>query len=40
MVLRHEQHTLELTEEFASDLSVEQLVDFCRQSVQRLRSSE
>jgi len=30
-------HTLELTEEFASDLSAEQLVDFCRRSLQRLR---
>ena len=29
-----EQHTLELTEMFASDLSVEQLVDFCRRSLQ------
>lgn len=33
-----ERHTLVLTEEFASDLSVEQLVDFCRQSSQRLRA--
>ena len=29
-----EQHTLELTEMFASDLSIEQLVDFCRHSLQ------
>ena len=29
-----EQHTLEMTEMFASDLSVDQLVDFCRQSSQ------
>jgi chemotaxis protein methyltransferase CheR len=28
-----EQHTLELTEVFASDLSAEQLVDFCRHSL-------
>ena len=35
-----ERHTLVLTEEFASDLSVEQLVDFCRQSSQRLRGGE
>jgi len=28
-----EQHTLELTEMFASDLSIEQLVDFCRRSL-------
>lgn len=33
-----ERHTLVLTEEFASDLSAEQLVDFCRQSSQRLRA--
>ena len=32
-----ERHTLELTEEFASELSVEQLVDFCRRSLQRLK---
>ena len=32
-----ERHTLELTEEFASDSSAEQLVDFCRSSLQRLR---
>ena len=32
-----DRHTLELTEEFASDLSAEQLVDFCRSSLQRLR---
>jgi chemotaxis protein methyltransferase CheR len=29
-----EQHTLDLTEMFASDLSVEQLVDFCRRSLE------
>jgi len=32
-----DRHTLELTEEFASDLSAEQLVNFCRSSLQRLR---
>ena len=32
-----ERHTLELTEEFASDLSAEQLVGFCRDSLERLR---
>jgi chemotaxis protein methyltransferase CheR len=32
-----EQHTLELTEEFASDLTAEQLVEFCRDSLRRLR---
>jgi chemotaxis protein methyltransferase CheR len=35
-----EQHTLELTEMFASDLSVEQLVDFCRRSLQLPDASE
>ena len=35
-----ERHTLELTEEFASDLSAEQLVAFCRESLQRLRILE
>jgi chemotaxis protein methyltransferase CheR len=40
MVRRHERRTLEFTQEFASDLTAEQLVDFCRRSVQRLRSSE
>ena len=35
-----ERHTLELTEEFASELSVEQLVDFCRRSLERLKSRE
>lgn len=39
MIRRHERHTLEFTEEFASDLSAEQLVAFCRDSVQRLRST-
>ena len=34
-----ERHTLELTEEFASDLSAGQLVDFCRSSLQRLKPS-
>jgi chemotaxis protein methyltransferase CheR len=33
-----ERHTLELTEEFASDLSAEQLVGFCRDSLERLRA--
>ena len=28
-----EQHTLQLTEEFASDLTAEQLVNYCRQYV-------
>src|SRR5436305_1645157 len=32
-----ERHTLALTEEFATDLSAQQLVDFCRSSLQRLR---
>ena len=32
-----DRHTLELTEEFASDLTAEQLVNFCRSSLQRLR---
>lgn len=35
-----EQHTLELTEMFASDLSIEQLVDFCRRSLQPPTPSE
>lgn len=35
-----EQHTLELTEMFASDLSIEQLVDFCRRSLQPPHASE
>jgi tetratricopeptide (TPR) repeat protein len=34
-----EQHTLELTEIFASDLSAEQLVNVCRRSVRRLKAS-
>jgi chemotaxis protein methyltransferase CheR len=34
-----ERHTLELTEEFASDLSAEQLVSFCRDSLQRLQTA-
>lgn len=34
-----ERHTLDFTEEFASDLSAEQVVDFCRRSLQRLRPS-
>ena len=32
-----DRHTLDLTEEFASDLSAEQLVNFCKSSLQRLR---
>ena len=32
-----ERHTLELIEEFASDLTAEQFVDFCRSSLQRLK---
>jgi chemotaxis protein methyltransferase CheR len=34
-----ERHTLDFTEEFASDLNAEQIVDFCRRSLQRLRPS-
>lgn len=37
VVCAWERHTLELTEEFASDLSAEQLVHFCSDSLQRLR---
>ena len=33
-----ERHTLELTEEFASDLSAEQLVGFCSDSLERLQT--
>ena len=33
-----ERHTLELTEEFATDLSAEQLVGFCRDTLARLRT--
>jgi tetratricopeptide (TPR) repeat protein len=33
VVLDWERHTLQLTEEFASDLTAEQLVDYCRQYV-------
>ncbi len=32
-----ERHTLQLTEEFASDLSAEQLVGFCGDTLERLR---
>jgi hypothetical protein len=32
-----ERHTLDFTEEFAADLSAKQVVEFCRQSLQRLR---
>jgi hypothetical protein len=32
-----DRHTLDLTEEFASDLSAEQLVGFCRESLHRLQ---
>jgi tetratricopeptide (TPR) repeat protein len=39
LLRHHERHTLEFTEEFASDLTAEQLVAFCRASVQRLRSA-
>lgn len=35
-----ERHTLELTEEFASDLTAQQLVEFCRDSLQRLCQSD
>lgn len=37
VVCAWERHTLELTEEFASDLGAEQLVQFCSDSLQRLR---
>jgi tetratricopeptide (TPR) repeat protein len=33
-----ERHTLDLTEEFASDLTAEQLVGFCRDSLRRLQN--
>jgi tetratricopeptide (TPR) repeat protein len=33
-----ERHTLDLTEEFALDMTAEELVDFCAQSVQRLQT--
>ncbi len=32
-----ERHTLDFTEEFAADLSAKQVVEYCRQSLQRLR---
>jgi tetratricopeptide (TPR) repeat protein len=39
-VIHHwEQHTLELTEVFASDLNAGQLVNVCRRSLQRLKAS-
>ena len=34
-----ERHTLELTEEFASELTAEQLVSFCRDSLERLQAA-
>jgi len=34
-----ERHTLELTEEFASDLTAEQIVGFCRDSLERLQKA-
>jgi chemotaxis protein methyltransferase CheR len=38
-IVRHwERHTLELTEEFASELTAEQLAAFCIDSLQRLRA--
>jgi predicted Zn-dependent protease len=37
LVRRHHQHTLDFTEEFASDLTPGQIVDACRQTVRRLR---
>jgi chemotaxis protein methyltransferase CheR len=40
VVCAWERHTLELTEEFASDLSAEQLVQFCSDSLQRLRGMD
>ena len=33
-----ERHTLQLTEEFASDLTAEQLVGFCRDTLDRLQN--
>ena len=33
-----EHHTLELTEEFASDLTAEQIVGFCSDSLERLQT--
>lgn len=35
-----ERHTLDFTEEFASDLSAEQIVDFCRHALRRLQPGE
>ena len=35
-----ERHTLSLTEEFASDLTAEQLVEFCRDSLKRLHAQQ
>jgi chemotaxis protein methyltransferase CheR len=37
LVRRHHLHTLDFTEEFASDLTPGQIVDACRQTVRRLR---
>jgi chemotaxis protein methyltransferase CheR len=37
VVCAWERHTLDLTEEFASDLGAEQLVQFCNDCLQRLR---
>ena len=33
-----ERHTLQITEEFASDLTAEQLVGFCRDTLDRLQN--
>jgi chemotaxis protein methyltransferase CheR len=35
-----ERHTFELTEEFASDLTAEQLVEFCSDSLERLQNAK
>jgi chemotaxis protein methyltransferase CheR len=37
LVRRHEQHTLDFTEEFTSDLTPAQIAHACRQTVRRLR---
>ena len=35
-----QRHTLELTEEFASDLTAEQIVNFCSSSIERLQTAQ
>ena len=35
-----QRHTLELTEEFASDLTAEQIVNFCSSSLERLQTAQ